>query len=154
MHAKSLALGLCALLFAAQALQAAGVSFLVAEAGLPQGSAAGYSSEWEDSVFDALFEAGHVASNAPRISLGEGAVPDGLPPEAAAHLEDARSGGMGYFLAVIVCFPSRDVSLRLFDARTGEMVAQTARPGGPPRSAREESESRRRAAMEIAAFVR
>jgi len=154
MHAKTLAAGLLALALAAAPLGADGVSFLVLETGLPGGGGPSrHSVMWEDGLFEAFFEAGRVTSNAPSARI-PGAPGAGLPPEADACYRDAIAGGMGYFLVAIIDHPSLDVSLRLFSTRTGEAIAETTRVGGSARSAREELESVRGAAGEMAALLR
>jgi len=155
MPGKPLALGLCMFVLAVSGIHAIGVSFLVLETGLPQGSATSlYSTAWENGLMEVFFESGHIVSNASRIRLLDTVATEGLPPEAERDYEDARIGGMDYFLVAIVDHPSHDVSLRLFSTRSGNMIAEKTYTGRPVWNTREEQENIRRAVREIAVFLR
>ena len=152
---KALAAGILMCALAAPALFAANVSFLVMETGLPKESASSqYSALWESSLMDVFFESGHIVSNAPRIRLARAPDPGEFPPEAETDYADAIVGGMDYFLIAIVDYSSRDVSLRLFRTRSGDLVAERSHEGCLAASAREETESVRSAAREMAALLR
>jgi len=155
MSVKSVALGLCVCMIAAGGARAANVSFLVMETGLPPGSSeTRYSALWEDGLLEVFFESGHIVSNAPRMRLTNAVVPEGFPPEARKDYEDARNGGMDYFLIAIVDHSSQNVSLRLFSTRSLEPIAEKAYAGGSAASPSEERESVRRAVSAMAAFLR
>lgn len=151
---KSLVAGLFAFVAAAAALPAANVSFLVIDAGESRDAAAGrLAAAWENGLLEFFFESGRIVSTAPMMRLDEAPGP-GLPPEAERDLEDARIGGMDYFLIAVVDRRSRDVSLRLFRVSSGGQIAERANAGDPERCAREEGENIRRAAGEMAALLR
>jgi hypothetical protein len=98
-------------LFAGVSVNAAGVSVMVIESGVPKQAAA---SAWENGLMDVLFEAGHVASNARNLVFPEGWEASGaitvstqessefIPREAAVDLQEAGENGMDYFLLVLL----------------------------------------------------
>ena len=111
------------LLFAAMIpLYPATVSFLVIETGLPKESPASqYATLWENCLMDVFFESGYIVSNAPILRLME-EPGNGLPSLAEAEFENAKNGGMDYFLVAVVKHPSPyEVSLRLFSTASKEM---------------------------------
>jgi len=155
MPGKSFVVGLCMCTLVMSGLHATSISFLVMETGLPADSdASQYSAMWESGLLEVFFESGHIVSNAPRIRLSGAEVPEGFPPDAEKSYEDARIGGMDYFLIAIVDHPSHDVSLRLFSLRSRDMIAERAYSGREVWNTREERENIRRAVMEMAAFLR
>jgi len=155
MPGKPLAAGICMFVLAVSGIHATGVSFLVLETGLPLDSAASqYSTMWENGLLEVFFDSGHIVSNASRIRLLDGVSTEGLPPEAEKDYEDARIGGMDYFLVAIVDHPSHNVSLRLFSTRSRDLLAEKAHEGGIAINSREEHESIRRTAWAMAAFLR
>jgi hypothetical protein len=82
-------------------LSAFTVSFIIAEAGLPQGAfRPEASNRWETAFMDTFFEAGHIVSNAPvkRLASAEGE----FPRECRQELEEARAGGVEYLVLVIL----------------------------------------------------
>jgi len=155
MSMKSLAVGLCMFILAAPWLHAIGVSFLVMETGLaPDNATSQYSVMWENSLLEVFFDSGYIVTNAPRMRLTDAAAPEGFPVEAERDHEDARDGGMDYFLIAIVDHPSHDVSLRLFSTRSREVVAEITHAGGPAWNSREEHENIRRSVRAMAALLR
>jgi len=91
--------------------EAAMVSFMVIETGLPQDAAKPqYSHLWESALLDVFYEAGHIVCNAPimRIQLLDaGKVPDA----AMAELEQAGEGGADFFILAILDYKTGDASM-------------------------------------------
>jgi hypothetical protein len=115
-------------------LQGATVSVLVVETGLPPGAEQRESaSVWESGIMDALFDAGHIVSNAPvlRISGVPGGTPGGeIPPEARRDFDEARLGGSDFFVLVFLSYPDggehpREICIRVFSVNDGEMLYET-----------------------------
>jgi hypothetical protein len=107
---------------------AANVSFLVIETGTREGNPVNEASYiWETTLMDEFFEAGHIVSNAPIMSLSR--FPDNeIPDEARLSLEEALQGGAGFFILALLDYQGtpagnstlikpRAVSLRLFRTR-------------------------------------
>jgi len=79
-------------------LEAAMVSFMIIETGLPQeGGRIEQSDLWEDAIFDVFFEAGHIVSNAPILRLDEKPSTE-IQRMTAEELLEARAGGADYFI--------------------------------------------------------
>lgn len=121
---------LCFSLCLAVPVSASTVSIMVIEAGLGEGIGVQESSAfWEYALMDAFFEGGHIVSNAPIARLAEFPAQD-FPAIARADLNEAFSGGVEYFLVVLLDYRDapalggglavRNVSLRLF--KTGSLV--------------------------------
>jgi hypothetical protein len=102
------------------------VSFIVVETGLVQGGAPASSSNvWENGLMDVFFDAGHIVSNAQTIRISQDEIKD-FPDEARADLNDAREGGVDFFVMALLDYQSpntasaettsspRRVSLRVF----------------------------------------
>jgi hypothetical protein len=121
-----LPLALC--LFAAVRLDAAMVSFLVIETGLPEERETGrHSGLWESGLLDVFFEAGHIVSNAPVLRLPEKPEAE-FPDEARADLAEALEGGAEFFILALLEYDTpkngnaetapldkpRKISLRVF----------------------------------------
>jgi hypothetical protein len=88
-------------------LQAATVSFLVVETGLPvESQAQQYSGLWESGLLDVFFESGHIVSNAPVLRLSEKVSGD-FPDAVKNDFNEAVEGGAEYF---IIAFLDYDVS--------------------------------------------
>jgi len=78
--------------------EAAMVSFMIIETGLPQeGGKAEHSELWEDAIFDVFFEEGHIVSNAPILRL-ETKPSNEIQRMTAEELLEARTGGADYFI--------------------------------------------------------
>ncbi|MDR1108187.1 MAG: hypothetical protein LBL19_04045 [Spirochaetaceae bacterium] len=111
-------------LLAAPQVFAANISFLVAETGLREDSPVNESSSlWETGLLDVFFDAGHIVSNAPIMSLTETPNQE-LPDEVRGNMEEALRGGADFFVLALLDYhgstaaaskisPQR-VSLRLF----------------------------------------
>jgi hypothetical protein len=143
------------LFFCLASLQAATVSVLVLETGLPkESSAQNYSVMWENGLLDVLFEAGHIVSNAPITRLA-GKNQNSFPDEAERDWEEARENGMGYFLVAVVNYPlPYNVSLRLFNTRSTEALHEVKYSYKTPKSDKEEYDNIKKAIGEIAARLR
>jgi hypothetical protein len=125
-------LALC--LFAAVRLDAAMVSVLVIETGLPvERGTDRHSGLWESGLLDVFFEAGHIVSNAPVLRLPQ--KPDAeFPDEAGADFAEALEGGAEFFILALLEYDApesgnaggsepppldkpRNISLRVFKAQ-------------------------------------
>ena len=136
--------------FAVFPLNAANVSFLIMENGLPKGSRTSqYSSMWENGFFEVFFDMGHIISNCPVMRLFDDPS-DNLPYEAEKDFEEAKMGGMDYFIVAIVNYPSpqgaeipkpRNVVLRLFNTASDSMVFEHVHSDTIQKSGKEEYES-------------
>jgi hypothetical protein len=125
---------------------AANISFLVIETGIREGSPVNEASSlWETGLLDVFFDAGHIVSNAPIMSLNKSQNKE-IPDEARGNLEEAIQGGADFFIlalldyqgAVAVNVPKikpRTVSLRLFRTKPYKFLyeqfysAQAQTPG-------------------------
>lgn len=119
------------LLFLAASLQAATVSFLVIETGLPAETESSlHSSLWESGLLDVFFEAGHIVSNAPimRLSRKPAKV---FPDEAKADLDEALEGGAEYFILALLDYAApaqtdiqkpTNINLRLFKTKPYKLI--------------------------------
>jgi len=139
--------------FTLPCLSGATVSCLVIETGLPQGGAKSqYSTMWENNLMDVLFETGHIVSNGRMIRLDR-KPPENLPGEAEKDFQEARQNGMDYFLIAIIEQGSgiRTVCLRLFNTNSQKLIKEQIYADNNPRSAKEETESIKRAIGLIAA---
>jgi hypothetical protein len=113
-------------------LQAATVSVLVVETGLPPGTGPSPSASiWESGIMDAFFDAGHIVSNAPILQIPDMQNSE-MPPEARREFDQARIGGADFFVMVLLSYPAdslehpKEVSIRLFSVSTGKMIYQTS----------------------------
>jgi hypothetical protein len=152
MQKKPLMYGLVLYILAVFPLNAATVSFLVIETGLPAGSPISqYSSLWEDSLLDVFFESGHIVSNAPIMQLAEKPTED-LPYEAERDFDNAKDGGMRYFLVAIVDHNlPNNVSLRLFNTGSHELLQKQEHSNPGFKSSRDEQENIKKTIGAIAA---
>ncbi|MDR0689894.1 MAG: hypothetical protein LBG08_06480 [Spirochaetaceae bacterium] len=111
---------------------AANISVLVIETGVREGGAVHESSNlWETGLLDAFFDAGHIVSNAPIMSITMSVTKSQskeIPDEARANLEEAVQGGADFFILVLLDYQGvtaanalqikpQAVSLRLFRTR-------------------------------------
>ena len=142
-------------LFAVVRLEAANVSILVIETGLPkENPAQNYSLMWENGLMDVLFEAGHIVSNAPILRLS-GKVQNGFPDEAERDMGEARENGMRYFLVAVVNYPlPYNVSLRLFSTSSPEMLYEVKYTYKAPKSEKEEYDNIKKAIREMTTRIR
>lgn len=120
-------------------LNAAMVSVLVVETGLPSGNGCTPSAEvWESGFMDAFFDAGHIVSNAPCMQLAAAFDANGdlissrtLPREVNGDFDQARIGGADFFVLVILDYKDestarpKDVFVRVFSVSTGELLNET-----------------------------
>jgi hypothetical protein len=155
MSKKPLLYGLILYIFAALPLNAAMVSFLVIETGLPMGTPISqYTTLWENSLLEVFFESGHIITNSPILRLAEKPTED-LPYEAERDLESAKDGGMRYFLVAIVDHNTpNNVSLRLFNTGNHELLQKQEHSNSGFRSNRDEQESIKKTIGAIAAQLR
>ena len=120
-------------------LNAATVSVLVVETGLPPGNGCTPSAEvWESGFMDAFFDAGHIVSNAPCMQVSAAfdastniASSRALPREVNGDFDQARIGGADFFVLVILDYKNESVEhpievfVRLFRVSTGDMIYET-----------------------------
>ena len=120
-------------------LNAATVSVLVVETGLPSNNGCTPSaSVWESGIMDVFFDAGHIVSNALCMQIGptldaNAAILSSriLPREVNSDFDQARIGGADFFVLVILDYKEgtterpKDVSIRIFSVSTGELLHET-----------------------------
>ncbi|MDR2480392.1 MAG: hypothetical protein LBD48_13935 [Treponema sp.] len=139
-------------------LNAATVSFLVIETGLPQQVPVNhYSAMWENGLMDVFFEQGYIVSNAPMMRLYEKPEP-GLPSDAEKELDVAKEGGVEFFIIAIVDYPPpkgqevlkpQKVSLRLFRVNSSKMLHEQQYMDKTSRSQKEEYDNLKKAVMAL-----
>ncbi|MDR2209997.1 MAG: hypothetical protein LBO65_00815 [Spirochaetaceae bacterium] len=113
-------------------LQGATVSVLIIETGLPSGTGRTESaSVWESGIMDALFDAGHIVSNAPILRLP--AAPDSeIPSQARRDFDEARLGGADFFVMVFLSYPEedpehpREVRMKVFSVSSGKLLYESS----------------------------
>jgi hypothetical protein len=122
-------------------LNAAAVSFLVIETGLPPGSEGNrYSILWEDGLLEVFFDEGHIVFNAPMMRLDR-KPSAAFPREAQNSLDEALGGGAEYFVLALVDYSiltPRNVSLRLFRTRPYKMLYEQQYADRDSRTEKEE----------------
>jgi len=141
-------------IIAAPALWAANVSVLVIES--EQGGEkqrAQYAHLWENELLNALFESGHIVTNSPVITVDE-KITDDFPAEAERDLENARDGGMDFFLIAIINYATPRVSLRLFDIKSTKKVLEQNYAITTFRNTNDEMDRIKTATRVLAAHVR
>jgi hypothetical protein len=139
-------------ILAMPALFGATVSCLVIETGSSGGSKSQYSTIWENNLMDVFFDTGHIVSNARIIRLDREPA-ENLPGEAERDYQEARAGGMDYFLLAVID-QNQTVSLRLFNTNSREMIKEQVYADKRPNSAKEENENIKKAINLIAAQIR
>ena len=124
-------------------IEAANVSFLIIETGLPLEAGASQHSElWESGLFDVFFDAGHIASNAPVLRLE--AKPEGeFPQEALDDLQEATEGGAEYFIIALLDYnpavqSPQNITLQLFGINPYNKIFEQHYTGKAFSSTREE----------------
>jgi hypothetical protein len=137
-------------------LQAATVSFLVIETGLPMnGEIASSSRVWENGLLDAFFDGGHIVSNASLLRLEAADSQDEkFPPLASGDLEDAREGGADFFVVAFLSYTGdfrdqpKEVMLKLYDMQ-GNLVYEFASVGRAFANPRDEFIDAKRVAAKL-----
>jgi hypothetical protein len=109
------------------------VSFIVIETGLVQEGAAASSNIWENGLMDAFFDAGHIVSNARTIRVDRERIKD-FPDEAQADFDEAREGGVEFFVMALLDYQSpntapRQVSLKVFRVEPCQKVYEQGYSG-------------------------
>jgi len=123
------------------------VSCLVIETGLPSGGPKSqYSTMWENNLMDVLFETGHIVSNGRMLRLDK-KPPESFPVAAEKDFQEARQNRMDYFLIAIIeqNDGKKTVSLRLFSINSQKLIKEQVYADNNPKSAKEETESIKRA---------
>ncbi|MDR2717777.1 MAG: hypothetical protein LBB89_06930 [Treponema sp.] len=135
-------------------LNAVSVSFLVMETGQSREDPAGqYPILWENGLLEIFFESGHIVTNSPIIKVAERPA-DNFPREAEDDFEEARRGGMDFFLVGIVDYTRSDVSLRLFNTKSPVIIIQEQKYTVTTfRNTREEYENIKKAVRLMAAHL-
>ena len=108
-------------IIAAPMLCAANISVLVVESG--ENREAQYPVLWENGLLEIFFDAGHIVTNSPKIQIAEKVIDD-IPSEAKREFDDAKDGGMEYFLIALIDYSVPNVILRLFDVRSTKKVLE------------------------------
>ena len=108
-------------IIAAPTLFAANISVLVVESG--ENREAQYPVLWENGLLEIFFDAGHIVTNSPKIQIAEKVIDD-IPSEAKREFDDAKDGGMEYFLIALIDYSVPNVILRLFDVRSTKKVLE------------------------------
>lgn len=154
MFKKRLILGLFAGIIALYPLGAANVSFLVMETGMnaddPNGN---YSALWENNLLDVFFDMGHIVSNSLKIQISQKPAGD-FPAEARRDYTSAREGGMDYFIIAIVDYKAPNVSLRLFNTKSSNMITEQKYAISSFRNTKDENESIKKAVAVMAARLK
>ena len=134
---------------------AANVSVMVMETGLPKdGSSSQYSIMWENGIMEVLFESGHIVSNSPIMRLTQ-KPRDGFPDEAEMDFEGAKESGMDYFIVIIIDYPSPyKVSVRLFSAKSTEMIQEKTYTDNPAQTTNDRNKSIKAAIAETSVRLR
>jgi hypothetical protein len=146
-------IGLFIGIFAAPVLCAANVSVLVIEAGLNgEKSRAQYAALWENALLEAFFDSGHIITNSPKIQID--GKDDDFPAEAERDFDNAKEGGMDFFLIALIDYSTSIVSLRLFDIRSTKKVLEQMYAADTFRNTRDETDKVKTAARIMAAHVR
>ena len=141
-------------IFAAPVLWAANVSVLIMESGLSGDSSGNvYPFLWENGLLDAFFESGHIVTNSPKIQI-DGKPDEDFPAEAERDFDNAKEGGMDYFLIAIIDYATPYVSLRLFDIRSTKMVLEQKYRITSFRNTKEENDKIKAAARNMVAHLR
>ncbi|MCL2043441.1 MAG: hypothetical protein FWG89_04810 [Treponema sp.] len=137
-------------------LNAASISILVIEAGLSSSSpASSKSAMWENGLMDVFFESGHIVTNASISRLPDIPDEEEIPYLTEREFDEAKEGGMNFFLVAIVSHPSpHNVILRLFSTETSEMLLEYSYTDSTHRSDRAEYESIKENIMSFAAGIR
>ena len=152
---KSLVQGLFICLITVFPVNAATVSFLVIETGLPRESPSSqHSAMWENGLMDVFFESGHIVSNAPilRVIRTPGS---GFPDEAERDYDEAEEGGMDYFVVAIVSHPIPcNVTLRLFKIGSQQVLFEHKYTGKTYRTSKEEYDAVKSEIRVLAARVK
>jgi hypothetical protein len=129
-YMKKRTLALILSLAGVMSLNAATVSVLVVEAGLPPGYGCSSSAEvWESGMMDAFFDAGHIVSNAPCMQILNAA--GVLPAEVNGDFDQARIGGADFLVLVVLNYKdgsiesTKDVVIRVFSVVSGDLLYET-----------------------------
>jgi hypothetical protein len=152
MPKKNLIFTLIFCAFTLPPLFGATVSCLVIETGPPGGAKNQYSAMWENNLMDVFFDTGHIVSNARMIRLDRKPA-ENFPGAAEKDYQDAKANGMDYFLIALV-EQNQNVSLRLFNTKSQELIKEQVYAYSVPKNAREENEKIKSAISLIAAHIR
>jgi hypothetical protein len=156
-------LGLLICGFSIFRLEAATISFLVIETGLPEEMGASqHSGLWESGFLDVFFEAGHIVSNAPvlRLSHNPTAV---FPEEARVDLAEAVEGGAEYFILALLDYPApisqkipkpRQISLRIFRTKPQTLLYEGQYVDTGSTTLKDEYDSLKKAVQQLVPHVR
>jgi len=139
-------------------VEAAMVSFLVIETGLPQEVALSQHSErWENALLDVFFDAGHIVSNSVPLRLET--KPSGeIQKTVEADIEEARNGGVDYFIIAQLDFTPDlqipgEISFTLLKITPYEKIYEKQVTGKTYRSVREEIDDLRIIVRELVPYL-
>jgi len=151
---KGLCIGFFAAFLAPSPLGAATVSVLVMEAGETRENQGGqYPILWENGLLEAFFDSGHIVTNSPKLQI-DGKPAGDFPPEAENDFNNAKEGGMDYFLIALIDYSTPLVFLRLFDIRSTKMVLEQKHAVTTFRNHKDETDKIKTAARVMAAQIR
>ena len=156
---KNLIFGLIFCFLIVFPMNAVNISFLVIETGASEyKQASQYSMMWEDGLLEVFFELGHIVSNAPIMRIDQ--KPEaGFPYEAEMDYENARNGGMEYFLIAILEHPGiipdentkpKNICLRLFNTKSHQMLKEQLCKDTSANTIKDEYENIKRAITNMA----
>jgi hypothetical protein len=146
--------GLLIWVFTGLPLEAATVSFLVIETGLPEeAEKKALSGLWESGLLDVFFEAGHIVSNAPVMRLGSNPAQE-LPDEARSEFDQAIEGGADFFILALLDYRAdgvkpEQISLRLFRTNPYRKLFEQRYSDTTPRNLKDEYDSLRKLVREL-----
>ena len=131
--------------FLALGVEAAMISFLVVETGLPhEGGRNQHSTQWENMLLDVFFEEGHIVSNSPVVRLDSKPAGE-IQAAVESDVEEARNGGADYFIIAQLDYTPDyqtpgEVSFVLFTLTPYKKIYEKRITGKTYRSAREETD--------------
>jgi hypothetical protein len=142
---KSLGVFIMGVLLACNA-EAAMVSFLVIETGLPEETGrVEHSGIWESSLMDAFFDAGHIVSNASMMRMERSPV-NKVPEEITEELNAAKNSGADFVIVALLDYESsilepREICLLLYKINPYQKIVEQHFPGEKYKSAKDEFDS-------------
>ena len=122
--------------------EAAMVSVMVIETGLPQGERSQYSERWESSLMDVFFDEGYIVSNVPILRFDTKQLNE-IQRVTSADMKEAGEGGADYFIVVRLDYasslqPPDEISFSLFSISPYKKIYEKQIKGKTYRSVRDE----------------
>ena len=123
-------------------LSASSISVMVVETGkIDPYPVSEFSRLWENGLMNAFFNGGHIVTNVPVIQIpSEGS--GELPEEVQPGFDEARDGGMEFFLLALLDYQGREgkpekIRLKLFGFRPLGMLYEEDLSAAPEASPKE-----------------